>query len=210
MILLYADKNQLTVREGEPLTSGAVNAFQARFEFSPDWEGLTRKAVFQAGGKRVCAPLDENGVCTIPWEVLEKPLIPLKAGVYGTRDDTVLPSAWAKLGTIRQGAVPGGETRPPTPALWQQTLAGKGDRLDYTQEGKLGLYAGNKLLSAVTVVGGTGGTGGGYGVGHGLKLVSGNLSVDTVDGFSGDNTLPMTAAGVQTAVGSIEALLGTI
>lgn len=49
-----------------------------------------------------------------------------------------------------------------------------------------------------------------YDVGHGLEAVDGKLAVSAVDNFSGDNTLPMTAAGVQTIVGNIEALLETI
>lgn len=49
-----------------------------------------------------------------------------------------------------------------------------------------------------------------YGVGHGLKVVDNDLEVDTTDNFTGDNTLPMTAAGVQVVVGNIEVLLGTI
>ena len=49
MFVLYANKNQLTARKKEPVTSGSVNVYTARFEFSPDWAGLTRKAVFKAG-----------------------------------------------------------------------------------------------------------------------------------------------------------------
>lgn len=49
-----------------------------------------------------------------------------------------------------------------------------------------------------------------YGIGHGLKVENGDLTVETTDGFAGDNTLPMTAAGVETVVGNIEVLLGTI
>lgn len=49
-----------------------------------------------------------------------------------------------------------------------------------------------------------------YIFGHGLKQVGMTVSVDAVDNFEGDNTLPMTAAGVQATVGNIEALLSTI
>lgn len=50
--------------------------------------------------------------------------------------------------------------------------------------------------------------------GHGLKTskVDGKtvVSVDTVDNFDGDKTLPMSASGVETIIGNIDALLGTI
>lgn len=50
----------------------------------------------------------------------------------------------------------------------------------------------------------------GWGVGHGLKDVNGNLTVNAVNDFNGDKTLPITAVGVETIVGNIEVLLGTI
>lgn len=49
-----------------------------------------------------------------------------------------------------------------------------------------------------------------YKFGHGLKQEGVTVSVNSVDDFSGDNTLPMTAAGVYASVGNIEALLETI
>lgn len=49
-----------------------------------------------------------------------------------------------------------------------------------------------------------------YKIGHGLKVTGDELSVDTTSNFDGDNTLPMTAAGVQTTLGNIEILLATI
>lgn len=54
------------------------------------------------------------------------------------------------------------------------------------------------------------GGGADWGIGHGLAVRDGDLTVVTTDDFEGDNTLPMTAAGVQASVGNIEALLGTI
>lgn len=57
----------------------------------------------------------------------------------------------------------------------------------------------------------TGGGGGmAYQIGHGLKLESNTLSVNSVSDFEGDNTLPITAAAVEATVGNIEILLGTI
>lgn len=209
MFVLYAEKNKLTVRAREMMTSGSVNAYHARFEFSTDWDGLSRTAVFQAGCGSWSVLLSEDGACSIPWEALEHPGRPLFAGVYGQRGAClVLPTVWASLGTVLEGASPGEEARPPTPDLWQQELAKKGDRLAYTQTGELGLYAGENVLSSVPVEGGGSGTA--YKFGHGLKVTGNTVSVDAVSDFKGDNTLPMTAAGVQTTVGNIEALLGTI
>lgn len=130
MFILYASKNQLTVRKKEPITSGSVNVNQVRFEFSEDWDGLERVAVFKAGSVSQPVLLDDTNTCEIPWEVLEKSGIQLQAGVYGTLgEETVLPTIWASLGTILKGVdAPEGQY-PPTPELWEQALAGKQDKL---------------------------------------------------------------------------------
>lgn len=209
MFELYAEKNQLEVRRREPVTSGSVNVYPVRFGFSEDWAGLEKTAVFRAGEKTISILLDETGECVVPWEALAVPGRRLEAGVYGTRGtEVVLPTVWADLGYIETGTAPGEEARPPAPGLWQQELERKGDGLGYTEDGELGLFSGDKLLSSVPVSGGGGGPL--YKFGHGLKQQGLDVSVDAVSDFKGDNTLPMTAAGVQTTVGNIEALLETI
>lgn len=159
MFLLRAKKNRLALLEREPVTSGSVNAYAARFEFSEDWEGLNKTAVFQAGCASREVLLGPEGACVVPWEVLRVPGYQLKAGVYGKQGgEVVLPTVWADLGIILEG-VPAGGSPPPSPELWEQELARKGDGLGYTEEGELGLYSGDKLLSAVPLSGG-GGEGG--------------------------------------------------
>lgn len=55
------------------------------------------------------------------------------------------------------------------------------------------------------------GTGGfSYKIGHGLKVESNTLMVDSVSNFDNDNTLPATASLVQSTVGNIEVILATI
>ena len=211
MFALYANKNDLTVRQRERITSGSINAYDVRFEFSPDWEHMTRRAVFRAGtaGRLLEAPWTGDNISQIPWEVMTAPAVHVYAGIYGTQGETVvLPTVWADLGLVLEGASAGDNAKPPTPDLWQQTVEGKGDRLGYTEEGELGLFAGDRLLSSARISDGVGGTG--LGLGHGLAVRDGDLTVVTTDGFEGDNTLPMTAAGVQAAVGNIDVLLSTI
>ena len=154
MFDLYAEKNQLRVQEREPVTSGSVNVYRAAFGFSEDWEGLVKTAVFRAGDVSVSVALGVFGECSVPWEALQKPGLRLEAGVYGTRGgEVVLPTVWADLGFIRAGAAPGDDARPPTPELWEQELAKKGDGLDL--EGlRLRLTSGGKPLSEVELPGG--------------------------------------------------------
>ena len=209
MFELYADKTQLSVRTREPLTSGSVNIYKAQFMFSADWDGLERTAVFKAGRLAQSVSLDGSGQCGIPWEALAEPGHYLMAGVCGRQgEDLVLPTVWANLGLILTGALPGEDSRPITPERWEQKLAKKGDALVYDGL-NLSLMSGDEKLSTVQIADG-GEKEPDYQFGHGLTLTGTTVSVDTVDDFKGDNTLPMTAAGVQTAVGNIEALLGTI
>ena len=159
MFLLRAEKNKLALLDREPVTSGSVNAYAARFEFSEDWEELDKTAVFQAGCVAREVLLGPEGACVVPWEVLRVPGYQLKAGVYGKQGgEVVLPTVWADLGVILEG-VPAGGSPPPSPELWEQELARKGDGLGYTEEGELGLFSGDALLSSVPVSGGEGGPG---------------------------------------------------
>lgn len=151
MFVLRADKNKLAVRQLELVTSGSVNVYTVRFEFSEDWAGMTRTAVFRAGGEARCVLLDEANTCAIPWEVLGEPNLFLFAGVYGARDGAVvLPTVWASLGAILCGVTTGESAQPPTPDLWAQELGGKGDRLDWDGQ-NLALMSGDKPLSRVGI-----------------------------------------------------------
>lgn len=158
MFILYANKTQLTVRKREPMTSGSVNAYAARFEFSADWEGLKRTAVFTAGTETRSVLLDESGACVIPWEVLAKPNVALRAGVYGSlAEEMVLPTIWASLGTVLEGTSSTGELYPPTPELWEQELAKKQDKLHGTPGQVVGFdEAGNAVAQDSSGGGGPG------------------------------------------------------
>lgn len=124
LLTLFAKKNMLILRKRELITSGSVNVYKARFEFSEDWEGLTRTAVFRAGSEARSVLLDESGQCVIPWEVLSTPRAALRAGVYGTRDgEVVLPTVWENLGIIQDGTALGEEAQPPTPGVYEQIIS---------------------------------------------------------------------------------------
>ena len=109
MFRLYADKTQLLVREQEPVTSGSINVYPVQFSFSPDWEGLTKTVFFSAGDRMDRVFLDTDNICFIPAGVLTAWNRPLTVSVSGSLGgEIVLPSRWAFLGTIQEGA-PGGD-----------------------------------------------------------------------------------------------------
>ena len=151
MFVLTAEKNVLTAQQKETLTSGSVNVYRVRVSFSADWDGLDKIIVFRVLGGSWSMPLDKTNECVIPWEVLKEPGTDLLCGVYGTCDEEiVLPTAWCNLGQIVFGAAPGEDTQPPTPDLWQQELAQKGDGLSYDGL-NLSLISGEKELSSIPI-----------------------------------------------------------
>jgi len=156
MIILTASKSCLTASRRELLVEGAVNVNIVQFVFSSDWDGLTKTAVFQAGSYKYSVLLDESNETPIPWEVLQNPRRTLYAGVYGTvGEDLVLPTIWAPLGTIQEGASPGQDTQPPTPTVYEQLLSDIGnlDELDTNSK--------DSLVAAINELYATGGGGGG-------------------------------------------------
>ncbi len=171
MIILTASKSCLTASRRELLVEGAVNVNIVQFVFSSDWDGLTKTAVFQAGSDKYSVLLDESNEAPIPWEVLQNPRRTLYAGVYGTNGESlVLPTIWASLGTIQEGANPGQDTQPPTPSVYEQILAEIGN-LD-----NLATSAKDSLVSAINELyysggGGGGGTGNVYSPDIGTILV---------------------------------------
>ena len=107
-ITIEVRKNTLAMAEQESLTSGSVNAYKVQFQFSEDWDGLTRTAIFKAGKKCRSILLDKSDGCTIPWELLVMPYVHLLAGVCGTREeDVVVRTVWLDLGIIHPGAIVG-------------------------------------------------------------------------------------------------------
>lgn len=107
------------------LTSGMVQAVPVRFCFSPEWEGLTRTAVFTAGSVSISCLLGEDDCCFIPWECLRHAGDYLCVGVYGTRaQEVVLPTVSCTLGQVCTGTQPGENTPDaPTATLVQSLLA---------------------------------------------------------------------------------------
>lgn len=158
MFFLQANKNTLFLRKREPITSGSVHANRVRFEFSDEWDGLIKTAVFRAEEQSYEVILPHENECFIPWEALEKPSKELYVGVYGVNgEELILPTIWASLGEILEGASPGETAQKPTPGVYEQVtveLANKADNMGYTREGELGLFAGEKLLSSVAIQGG--------------------------------------------------------
>lgn len=195
----------------ELLTAGMSKAVTVQFVFSPDWDGLTKTAVFSNGKTTVdvLAANWDGDTVPVPHEVLAVPGRHARVGVYGANESgVVLPTVWVSLGKVQPGADPSGDvSADPALPVWAQLQKQIGDLDD------LKTYNKGNLVAAINEARNSGGgTGGGYTIGSGLKLdaATNTLSVDTADKVEQDNTKPVTSAAVYTEVGNINALLATI
>ena len=114
----------------EKITTGMVGK-EVRFEFSSDWDGLDKTAVFSAGD--VSVPVHAVGeIVKIPPEVLLVPMQRFYIGIYGELKDgtLIIPTIYAKGPRIERGADPYGGTAgdPPLPK-WQE-LENRIDQLE--------------------------------------------------------------------------------
>lgn len=195
----------------ELLTAGMSKAVTVQFVFSPEWDGLTKTAVFSNGKTTVdvLAANWDGDTVPVPHEVLAVPGRHARVGVYGADESgVVLPTVWVSLGKVQPGADPSGdETADPSLPVWAQLQKQIGDLDD------LQTYNKGNLVDAINEARSSGGSGGGgYNIGSGLKLdaATNTLSVDTAAAVEKDNTKPVTSAAVYTEVGNINALLATI
>jgi hypothetical protein len=195
----------------ELLTAGMAKAVTVQFVFSPEWDGLTKTAVFTNGKTTVdvLAASWDGDTVPVPHEVLAVPGRHARVGVYGAnKSGVILPTVWVSLGKVQPGADPSGDaSADPSLPVWAQLQKQIGD-LD-----NLKTYNKGNLVDAINEARSSGGgTGGGYNIGDGLKLdaATNTLSVDTAAAVEKDNTKPVTSAAVYTEVGNINALLATI
>lgn len=195
----------------ELLTAGMSKAVTVQFVFSPEWDGLTKTAVFSNGKTTVdvLAANWDGDTVPVPHEVLAVPGRHARVGVYGADESgVVLPTVWVSLGKVQPGADPSDdETADPSLPVWAQLQKQIGDLDD------LQTYNKGNLVDAINEARSSGGSGGGgYTIGDGLKLdaATNTLSVDTAAAVEKDNTKPVTSAAVYTEVGNINALLATI
>lgn len=150
----------------EPLTVGMSKAVPIAFTFSPDWDGLSKVAVFTAGTTQIDV-IDTSwaseSVCFVPPEVLTTVGDRVNVGVYGTDADNaiVIPTVWVNLGRVQPAPDPSGDpTTDPTLPVWAQLQGQLIDSAEVDANGDLiiTLHSGTEL-NAGYVVGPQGETG---------------------------------------------------
>ena len=126
MFKIKATKSALAMTEQETLVCGAKNAYEVSFEFSHEWNGMTKIVFFNAGKTNVKRLLDSSACCQIPWEVLTRRHkgMTLRIGICGSDgDEVLLPTVWASLGKIHCGVCAVQDALEPTPDAFEEMVA---------------------------------------------------------------------------------------
>lgn len=140
MIKVYCNGTRIQcLRQGE-LTVGMVGA-PVEFDFSSEWDGLGKIAVFTCDGTRDVI-LDAEGKAVVPHEILTTPGMDVEVGVYAVREDGTTwpaPTPVCRIGRVKTGADPSGdESYPPTPSVGEQLqnqINSLGERVDKLEDG---------------------------------------------------------------------------
>lgn len=123
MIIVTALRTHAAATKTEELVAGRVG-MEAAFHFSPEWDGLGKTAVFEAGGVAKDVIVGDDP-CIVPHECMTEGA-ELRVGIYGMSTDgtIVIPTVYALVGTVKKGADPSGdESYPPTPDVGEQAIA---------------------------------------------------------------------------------------
>jgi len=130
MFEVTVNTRRAVVGSKEPITTSSAG-IQVQFTFSEDWDGLSRFAIFRNGEdmNKIPVALPNSNLVTIPAQSCAEEYIdePLFVGVYGSDGvgTVIIPTVWASLGVLREGAVTTDIIMPaePTPDMWAQILA---------------------------------------------------------------------------------------
>ena len=153
-IIVQAQKASCRKSSGERITTGMVGK-QVSFDFSAEWDGLVKTAVFEGSGVKKDVTLSGD-TAVIPHECLTVPGGMLRVGVYGTDGTIQTPTVYTDIGQIEQGADPSGDTSAdPTLPIWAQLQAMMGSLDNLTTTAKENLVA---AINEAAKSGGGGGT----------------------------------------------------
>lgn len=119
--------NQRLYLEPPETAEGTREYLRAEFDFSEEWDGMTKTAFFRGADGENHPKLLEDDTCTVPTEALAAPGR-VGVSVSGTLGETVIKT------DIKSFSLPatlsGGTPSDPEPTVWQQIL----DKVNETQQ----------------------------------------------------------------------------
>jgi len=225
----YLEKEETVLQLG---TKESFGIEQMHITADEAWDGLTVTATFHPPqGEPVRLLIPTDGVIPVPPEATAQAATMGYAGkiVFAGTADGVLRITTDLLYLCADHADhEGNESTAPTPDMVSQILNRTAEDRTAAEEAAFRAEAAaahppiiregfwwvwDTTTGAYTNTGTAASGGGttGYQIGYGLKVTEDNtLMVEAAHDFSGDNTLPITAAAVQNTIGNIQTLLGTI
>lgn len=118
---ITVNRQNLAITDATLTVSKSVNIYEAEFSFSSDWDGFNKTAVFQLNGGTAIEVVLVDDIAIVPHEALVN-YGTLVIGVYGTKDEKVMPTIWGKAVRVRLGTPTGSIGTEPTPSIYAQIL----------------------------------------------------------------------------------------
>lgn len=141
------DGQSITTTKAGRLVSGTIGVNTVKFTFDSSWDGLEKWATFDPNpGKPYKQPLDANGECLIPGEVMGG--ITLRIGAFGLADGQAYPTVWANKLTMEEGCfieVPVSDWPEPSPVIEEilEELENKVDKPENATPGNVAIIGSN-------------------------------------------------------------------
>ena len=115
-------KGQQAIVTDDFLVANSVGIYECEFEFDSSWDGYAKNSVWQLNNDEPKESIVSNGVAEVPWEVLVNGGF-IRVGVYGTKDEKVMPTVWGEKRKVHLGTPTGSIGTEPTPSIYAQILA---------------------------------------------------------------------------------------
>lgn len=116
-MLKFKINGQKIIRvDGTYVVADSYDYLHALFEFSDEWNGLTKTAVFKNGSTAYTVILNNNE-CVVPHETLKEGV--LQVSVYGGE---LITADCAEVFVHKSGYVEGQAPLPPTPTVYEQIM----------------------------------------------------------------------------------------
>lgn len=115
----FAEKQHLTGAEQAFVVANSVEYLTVEIEFSSEWENCANTVVFKtSAGEAFSVRLEENGICTVPWEVIAQPYFSMS--IYGIYEETRITTNEVIVKVEPSGYAEGKTPQPPTPSVYEK------------------------------------------------------------------------------------------
>lgn len=103
--------------EDKKVVANSKNYLKCKFEFSEEWQSVTKTAIFTAASGKAFEYILENDACVIPYEVINFPHFTVS--VFG--GDLITVNS-VSVNVLKSGYKEGETPKPPTPDVYSQIL----------------------------------------------------------------------------------------